>query len=79
VDYYSALTDGALGMKSELTSDGVHPSLQGYLVMDPLAHAAIHAMLGLRKKGGRIAAGARQSQNGSDTGRLRLVSSPREC
>jgi lysophospholipase L1-like esterase len=44
VDYYSALTDGALGMKSEFTSDGVHPSLQGYLIMDPLANAAIRAV-----------------------------------
>jgi acyl-CoA thioesterase I len=41
VDYYFALTDGALGMKAEFTSDGVHPTLPGYLVMDPLAHAAI--------------------------------------
>ena len=44
VDYYSALTDGALGMKSEFTSDGVHPSLPGYLIMDPLAKAAIRAV-----------------------------------
>jgi lysophospholipase L1-like esterase len=42
VDYYSALTDGALGIRSELSPDGVHPSLQGYRVMDPLAQAAIH-------------------------------------
>jgi lysophospholipase L1-like esterase len=40
-DYYLALTDGALGMKAEFTADGVHPTLAGYLVMDPLAHAAI--------------------------------------
>lgn len=50
VDYYSALTDGALGMKSEFTSDGVHPSLPGYLVMDPLANAAIRAMSPLRTR-----------------------------
>jgi lysophospholipase L1-like esterase len=40
-DYYFALTDGALGMKADYTADGVHPTLAGYLVMDPLAHAAI--------------------------------------
>lgn len=43
VDYYTALDDGALGMRSDLTPDGVHPSLPGYLIMDPLADAAIHA------------------------------------
>jgi lysophospholipase L1-like esterase len=41
VDYYSALTDGALGIRSDLAPDGVHPSLQGYRVMDPLAQTAI--------------------------------------
>jgi lysophospholipase L1-like esterase len=41
VDYYTALSDGALGMRSDLTSDGVHPTLPGYRVMDPLADAAI--------------------------------------
>jgi lysophospholipase L1-like esterase len=45
VDYYSAMTDGALGMRSELTHDGVHPSLAGYRVMQPLADAAIGAAL----------------------------------
>jgi acyl-CoA thioesterase-1 len=43
VDYYTALDDGALGMRSDLTPDGVHPSLPGYLIMDPLADAAIRA------------------------------------
>jgi lysophospholipase L1-like esterase len=41
VNYYSALTDGALGIRSALAIDGVHPSLEGYRVMDPLAEAAI--------------------------------------
>lgn len=43
VDYYAALTDGALGIRSDLSPDGVHPSLPGYLIMDPLADAAIRA------------------------------------
>jgi len=42
-DYYTALNDGALGMRSDLTPDGVHPSLAGYLIMDPLAGTAIRA------------------------------------
>jgi hypothetical protein len=44
-DYYAALTDGALGMRSDVTSDGVHPLLAGYLIMDPLANTAIDAAL----------------------------------
>jgi lysophospholipase L1-like esterase len=43
VDYYTALSDGDLGMRSEFTSDGVHPTLPGYLIMDPLAKTAIRA------------------------------------
>jgi lysophospholipase L1-like esterase len=43
VDYYAALNDGALGMRSDLSPDGVHPSLPGYLIMDPWADAAIRA------------------------------------
>jgi lysophospholipase L1-like esterase len=41
VDYYSALSDGALGIRGSLATDGVHPSLEGYRVMEPLAEAAI--------------------------------------
>ncbi|MDP9087708.1 MAG: GDSL-type esterase/lipase family protein [Pseudomonadota bacterium] len=41
VDYYTALTDGALGLRPDLSPDGVHPSLAAYLIMDPLAYAAI--------------------------------------
>jgi lysophospholipase L1-like esterase len=44
VDYYAAMTDGALGIRSNLTPDGVHPSQAGYRVMDPLAQAAIRAV-----------------------------------
>ena len=45
VDYYKATTDGALGMRSDLTPDGVHPSLAGYRVMEPLTRAAVGAAL----------------------------------
>lgn len=45
VDYYSALTDGALGIRAEFAPDGVHPSLAGYRVMLPLAEAGIAAAL----------------------------------
>jgi lysophospholipase L1-like esterase len=45
VDYYAAMTDGALGMRSDLTQDGVHPTQAGYRIMNPLAEAAIRAAL----------------------------------
>jgi lysophospholipase L1-like esterase len=45
VDYYAAMTDGALGIQPALAPDGVHPSAQGYRVMAPLAEAGIAAAL----------------------------------
>lgn len=45
VDYYKAMTDGAYGIRSDLTPDGVHPSQAGYRVMEPLTKAAIRATL----------------------------------
>jgi lysophospholipase L1-like esterase len=44
-DYYPALSDGAGGFKADLNSDGVHPTLAGYRVMEPLTRAAIQAAL----------------------------------
>lgn len=48
VDYWSALasTEGAL--KRDYGPDGVHPSAQGYAVMQPLAAAAIEKALGAK-------------------------------
>jgi len=45
VDYYSALTDGALGIRPELASDGVHPTPAGYALMRPLTESAIRRAL----------------------------------
>ncbi|MGH8131922.1 MAG: SGNH/GDSL hydrolase family protein [Steroidobacteraceae bacterium] len=45
VDYYSALTDGELGIRPSFAPDGVHPSLEGYQVMMPLAEAGIATAL----------------------------------
>jgi lysophospholipase L1-like esterase len=45
VDYYNAMSNGALGIRSDLTPDGVHPSQAGYRVMEPLTKAAIRAAL----------------------------------
>jgi lysophospholipase L1-like esterase len=44
-DYYSVLSDGRGGLKSELSPDGVHPNEAGYAVMRPLAAAAIRQAL----------------------------------
>jgi lysophospholipase L1-like esterase len=41
VDYYSAMATPNGAMKPGLSSDGVHPTAQGYAIMGPLAEAAI--------------------------------------
>ena len=41
VDYGAVLGDGSGGMKSELTSDGVHPNPAAYRLMRPVAEAAL--------------------------------------
>jgi lysophospholipase L1-like esterase len=46
VDYHSAMADAQGGMKPGLSSDGVHPTREGYAVMAPLARAAIRRAIG---------------------------------
>ncbi|TPE46412.1 SGNH/GDSL hydrolase family protein [Pontibacter mangrovi] len=41
LDYYSAMADDRKGMQEKYTYDGVHPNKDGYLVMGPMADAAI--------------------------------------
>ncbi len=41
LDYFSAMADERNGLKKELGYDGVHPNLEGYKVMAPLAEKAI--------------------------------------
>ncbi|MFN5423084.1 MAG: GDSL-type esterase/lipase family protein [bacterium] len=41
LDLYSFVVDGKRGMKSEYASDGVHPTVEGYKVMEPLLEEAI--------------------------------------
>jgi len=40
-DYFSAMVDERKGMKKGLSSDEVHPTLEGYKIMEPIAVAAI--------------------------------------
>jgi lysophospholipase L1-like esterase len=41
VDYFTAMADKSNGLKNELGSDGVHPNIAGYLIMEPLIEKAI--------------------------------------
>jgi len=41
LDYFSAMADERNGLKKELGYDGVHPNLEGYKIMAPLAEKAI--------------------------------------
>lgn len=45
VDYYSATVDSRKGMKKEYASDEVHPTVEGYKVMEPLVEKAIATVL----------------------------------
>ncbi len=45
LDYYSAMADENLAMKSGLSMDGVHPTDAGYRVMEPMAEEAIEKAL----------------------------------
>ena len=49
LDYFSAMVDDKGFLKDELSNDGLHPNVQGYAVMNPLAEAAIAASLKRRK------------------------------
>jgi lysophospholipase L1-like esterase len=49
LDYFSAMVDDKGFLKNELSDDGLHPNAQGYVVMAPLAEAAITASLKRRK------------------------------
>ena len=45
-DYMRVLDDGASGMRPGLAYDGVHPTLEGYAVMEPVTLAAVARALG---------------------------------
>ena len=46
LDYFTPMSDEKHGLKKEYTQDGVHPNLEGYKVMEPLAEEAIKKALG---------------------------------
>jgi lysophospholipase L1-like esterase len=45
VDYFTPMADERNGLKAALSSDGVHPNLDGYKIMEPLVEKAIQAEL----------------------------------
>mgnify|MGYP001280812863 FL=1 len=45
LDYFTALEDGNNGMIKEYTTDGVHLTLEGYQVMEPLVENALQKVL----------------------------------
>ena len=45
LDYFSAMVDERNGLKSSLTNDGVHPTVAGYKVMEPLLEKAVSEAL----------------------------------
>ena len=53
VDYYAAMVDGQGGLRAELSEDGVHPTLAGYRVMEPLVSSAIATALQSATPAGR--------------------------
>ena len=44
VDYFSAMTDGKDGLRSDLGYDGVHPNREGYDVMKPILETALQSL-----------------------------------
>ena len=45
LDYFSAVVDSRNGMKKAYASDEVHPTVEGYKVMEPLVEKAIESVL----------------------------------
>lgn len=45
VDYYNAMVDSRKGLPSNLSKDGVHPTLEGYRIMEPLVVKGIEKAL----------------------------------
>src|SRR3989339_584780 len=45
IDYYSVMVDERKGLDKRYTNDGVHPTLAGYRIMEPLAEKAIQTAL----------------------------------
>ncbi|WP_316796758.1 GDSL-type esterase/lipase family protein [Pedobacter agri] len=49
IDYWKPLVDERNGQKAEFTTDGVHPNLAGYKVMEKVTEIAIDKAIGKRR------------------------------
>jgi lysophospholipase L1-like esterase len=45
VDYYSAMVDERKGLNKKFSDDGVHPTIAGYKIMEPILEKAIAVAL----------------------------------
>lgn len=45
LDYYPAMADTSAALRKDLSDDGLHPNVQGYAVMEPLAQRAVDAAM----------------------------------
>ena len=45
IDYYDAMVDSRKGLPANLSKDGVHPTLEGYRIMEPLVLKGIEKAL----------------------------------
>ncbi len=45
VDFYNAVSDGKDRLRAEITKDGLHPTAEGYVLMEPLVEKAIEKTL----------------------------------
>jgi len=46
LDYYSAMVDDRNGLPKKYADDGVHPTIEGFKIMEPMAEEAISEALG---------------------------------
>jgi lysophospholipase L1-like esterase len=46
LDYFTPMSDEKHGMKADYSQDGVHPTMTGYKIMEPLVEEAIKKALG---------------------------------
>jgi lysophospholipase L1-like esterase len=45
VDFYNAVSDGKDRLRAEITKDGLHPTAEGYVLMEPLVEKAVEKTL----------------------------------
>jgi lysophospholipase L1-like esterase len=48
LDYFTPMADKRNGLREDLSSDGVHPNLAGYKIMEPLVESAIQKAIELK-------------------------------